>query len=311
MNRFNNWMSYSFNDIPLSHKNNREDTLKIHFHLPNGTKNLNYQDALIYNASVMKDNHTEPFDVLLSGGIDSEVVVRTFHTLGIKHNTFIFKYEDDLNIRDINSSIQICNALNLKLQIIDFNLNEFYQSGEAEEIFNKTLVPNVTSLTRIKWLEYLDNVPVFGEGEPYWKRDFGSDYSQKSNWSFHLSETELFISLNSHYINRPVIGEWYQYTPEIMSSYFREPLVNSLLDDQVVGKESTLSSRLRLHRQYWPDIADKSKLTGYEGPTGKPGENPPKCFVNFYNEYKMNELANAKFKYSLEEMNLIFKKETQ
>jgi len=255
----------------------------------------------------MRDSFSEPFDVLLSGGIDSEVMVRTFKDLGIKHNTFIFRYEDDLNVRDINSSIQICEALNIPYKIIDFNLSKFYET-DAIDIFNKTLVPDVASLSRFKWLDYLDNIPVFGEGEPYWKRDLAGDYTKKSPWSFHLTERQFFISLNSHYVNRPIVGEWYLYTPDITISHYQEPAIQRLLDDVLIGKQSTLSSRLPLHRNYWPDIRDKSKLTGYEGPTGKPLENPPKCFIKFYLENKLGDLTNLSFTYSVEEMNSIFKK---
>ena len=118
----------------------------------------------------------------------------------------------------------------------------------------------------------------------------------------------FFISLNSHYVNRPIVGEWYLYTPYITISHYHEPLIQNLLDDILVGKESTLSSRLPLNRNFWPDIRDKSKLTGYEGPTGKPLENPPKCFIKFYLENKLGDLTNLNFTYSVEEMTKIFLK---
>jgi hypothetical protein len=307
MERYENWMSFSFDGIPRASKQTKESILELHFDVPKNTQSLSYIAALHTNASIMRDSFTEPFDVLLSGGIDSEVVVRTFKDLGIKHNTFIFKYEDDLNIRDIRSSVQICNSLNIPYKIIDFNLSKFYET-DAGPIFEKTLIPNVASLSRIKWLDYLDNIPVFAEGEPYWKRNLAGDYSVKSPWTFHLSERELFISLNSKYINRPIIGEWYQYTPHVMMSYYQEPLIDKLLNDKLIGKESTLSSRLALHRQFWPDIVEKSKLTGYEGPTGKPLENPPRFFKKFYLQHHMGYLTNLNFTYSIDDMNKIFKR---
>lgn len=301
-------MTYSFDGQEGCAKQTRQSKLDIHFHIPNNIDNLSYHNALLNNASVMRDSFSEPFDVLLSGGIDSEVVVRTFHELGIKHNTVIFKYEDDLNIRDVKSSIQICDALNIPYKIIDFNLRKFYEN-EASSIFEKTFVPNLASLSRIKWLEYLDNIPVFGEGEPYWTRDLAGDYSQKSAWTFNLSETELFITLNEKYINRPIIGEWYQYTPNIMASYYRDPIIADLLEDKFVGKQSVLSTRVNLHRQFWPEIEDKSKLTGYEGPTGLPWTDKPDFFLEFSNKHKLTEVSSAKFKFSLDQMNNIFKKD--
>lgn len=305
MERFQNWMSYSFDGIPNSSKTSRSSFLELHYNVPKDIKSMSYYEALKQNAMILRDNYNEPFDVLLSGGIDSEVMVRTFKDCGIKHNTYIFKYEDDLNIRDINSSVQICEALNIPYKIIDFNLFKFYDT-EAVEIFEKTLVPDVASLSRLKWLEYLDNIPVYAEGEPYWKRDLLGDYTQKSNWSLHLAERHFFASLTTDYHKRTVIGEWYLYTPYIMMNYHSEILVQNLLDDKIIGKQSTLSSRLRLHREFWPDIKDKSKLTGYEGPNGKPLENPPAFFIKFYLQNQLSNLTNLSFSYTMNDLNKIF-----
>lgn len=305
--RYNNWMTYSFDGDNLCPKQTRQSTLNIHFNIQHPFPKYSYYDALIKNASLMRDSLNEPFDVLLSGGIDSEVVVRTFYDLGIKHNTFIFKYEDDLNIRDVNSSMQICHALNIPYKIIDFNLKKFYET-EASEIFEKTLVPNLASLSRIKWLDYLDNIPVLGEGEPYWTRDLKEDYSQKSNWTFNLSETELFFTLNEKHLNRPIIGEWYQFTPYIMASYYNDPIITDLLDDKFIGKQSVLSTRVKLHRQFWPDIQDKSKLTGYEG-NGIPWKDKPDFFLEFFNKHKLEDVSSAKFKFSKNELDKIFNRE--
>lgn len=307
MNRYQNWMTYSFNNSLMIQKLSSLDNLSLHFDIKD-LKNLDYHSALKYNASVMRDSFNEPFDVLLSGGIDSEVVVRTFKELGITHNTFIFRYEDNLNIRDINSSIQICEALAIPYKIIDFNLTKFYQSNESVDLYNNTFVPNLTSLSRIKWLDFLDNIPVFGEGEPYWGRDNRADYSQKSSWSWYLSERELFISLNHNYIKRPIVGEWYQFTPEVNHGFFNDAMIAELLDDKIKGKQGTLTTRLALHRKFWPSIKEKSKLTGYEGPRGKPLENAPKIFEKFYFENKIFEQPNPKNKYTVSEFTDIFKK---
>ena len=107
MKRYNDWMTYSFDGILNSPKTSRRSFLDLHFNIPNDIGPMSYHDALIKNASIMRDSFSEPFDVLLSGGIDSEVMIRTFKDLGITHNTFVFRYEDNLNIRDVNSSIQI------------------------------------------------------------------------------------------------------------------------------------------------------------------------------------------------------------
>ena len=161
----------------------------------------------------MRDMYSDPFDVSLSGGVDSQVVVRTFKTLGIKFNTFIFRLEDDLNIQDVSDAIDICTELNLDYKIIDFNLRSFFEN-DALSTFNKHPYATIERLPRLKWIDHLDNIPIFGDGEPYWRRQKEDDYSITSEWKFVFSEESQYA--NSFYakdMGRKIISEWYEYTP--------------------------------------------------------------------------------------------------
>jgi hypothetical protein len=307
MNHYKNWINFSFENGSQK-KENLKSTLAINVDIPDNILNISYKDALYRNASLMRDSFSEPFDVLLSGGIDSEVIVRVFKDLGIKHNTFIFKYEDDLNVRDVNSAVDICNSLNINYKLIDFNLKKFYESSEAADIFEKTLIPAASGLSRIKWLDYLDNIPINGEGEPYWRRELKGDYSQKSVWNYELNEFFLFYSLNQQTLNRTIIGEWYLYTPEITMSHFNHPLIKKLLSDQTPRKESSISSKLILHREIWPEIKTKEKLTGYEGPTGSTSwNNVPPYFKDFSDRNeKIKITKNTKILYPSDNFEKVF-----
>ena len=89
MERYKNWMTYTFDGIPDSAKSNRRSFLDLHFNVPDDIVPMSYYDALKLNATIMRDSFSEPFDVLLSGGIDSEVMVRTFKDLGIEKKDII------------------------------------------------------------------------------------------------------------------------------------------------------------------------------------------------------------------------------
>jgi hypothetical protein len=290
MQRFNNWMSYSFDGIEYGKKLTRESVFSINFN--NKIKKdciPNYKDSLYNNARVMRDSFSEPFDVLLSGGIDSEIVVRTFKDLGIKHNTFIFRLENDYNIRDVNDAIAICQQINIPYKIIDFNLEHFFEH-DALEYFNKSFVPRAGRLPRLKWIEYLDNIPVFCDGEPYWKRLYNADYSAQSEWHLQLGEDAYSSSLYASNIDRTVIGDWYEYTPEIILSHMKHPMTQQLLNDQLPGKLSSWSSRYTMHQEIWPEIVTRKKLVGYEGLTGNPGTGPD--FIGDFQRMYMSNTTN-------------------
>jgi hypothetical protein len=292
MQRFNNWMSYSFDGVEYGKKLTKESVFSINFNKKIKKESISsYKDALYNNAKIMRDSFSEPFDVLLSGGIDSEVVVRTFKDLGIKHNTFIFRLENNYNIRDINDAIDICQQINIPYKIIDFNLQNFFEQ-DALYYFNKSFVPRAGRLPRLKWLEYLDNIPVFCDGEPYWKRMYGEDYSQKSEWQLQLGEDAYSSSVYARNLGRAVIGDWYEYTPEIMLSHMQHPITRQLLNDHLYGKLGSWSSRYAMHQEIWPEVATRKKLVGYEGLTGAPGTGPD--FIEYFQRTFMEGVKNSK-----------------
>jgi hypothetical protein len=264
MERFENWMSYSFDDIEFGIKTKNTKNFKINFNKKIQQPLPTYKDALYNNAILMRENYAEPFDVCLSGGSDSEVVVRVFKDLKIKHNTFIFRLEDDLNYRDVQNAISLCHQLNIPYSVIDFNMRKFFEN-EAYDLFSKYLTTCVFSLARIKWFDFLDNIPIFGEGEPYLKRQLEADYSCKSSWIYDMSESVYSYSIAAKRMNRIAIGDWYEYTPHILLSSFQLPIIKSLVNDEIPGKLSNRSSKSLMHNHIWPEMQYKPKLIGYEG----------------------------------------------
>lgn len=291
MIRYNNWMSYSYDGVEYGPKTKDDSMFTLNFNHPT-TSTITYKEALYQNARMIADNFTGPFDVCLSGGIDSEVIVRVFNDLKIKQNICIFKFEDDHNIRDVTNAVTLCNNLNIKYQLIDFNLKKFF---EDDAIFYAEKIKSAKAgrLPRLKWIDMLDNIPVLGDGEPYWIRNLKDDFTKKSEWSYHLSEDGYASACYSKLIDRVVISDWYEYTPEVLTSYYELPLVKELLADKVPGKQSTYSSRFKIHQDIWPDVIYIPKLVGYEGATKNPGEYPD--FMMDFQNHILSKYSNADF----------------
>jgi hypothetical protein len=304
MERLDNWMSYSFDDGPLyGNKKTRNDVFRLHLSNNIKIKNLSYKESLYYNAKMVAENFPQPFDVLLSGGIDSEIVVRIFHELGIKQNVYTFEFENQHNIQDVSCAEIICKNLGIKLNKISFNLQHWVEN-EAYSMYQRTFHPSLHRMIRFAWFDYLDNIIVTGEGEPYWKRDLLGDYAQKSNWNLLWIENYFASSLYGNLTKRKVIGEWYNYTPEIVASFHKLPIIKKLLNDEIPGKISCWSSRTEIHREFWPDIFYKPKLIGYEG-NEKPGYTP-EFMTKFYNEV-MKGTSDHGYSFSQNDLNNIFK----
>lgn len=299
MERYNNWMTYSFDDGPIFGKKQHKDSVfKLHFN-PTPVNDISYYDALFYNGRMVADNFAGPFDVLLSGGIDSEVMVRVNHDLGIKQNVFVVKLEDNLNIRDVEYARLICRDLGINLKIIDWNLKRWIEN-DAYTMYQQTFSPNIARMVRFAWYDLFDNTIVMGEGEPYWIRELGSDYSKKSKWHLSWVENYFMSSIYAKQIGKVVIGEWHNYTPDVVMAYHKLPFAKKLINDEFTGKTTSWSSRVEIHQNLWPDIKPRPKLVGYEGPEGYPGYKPE--FLQKFQDEVMKDTSDTGYKFSVEDL---------
>ena len=290
MPTYNGWLTWSFNDEPFGLRKSKDDVYKFNINTSTITQPVkSYKEELYNNARLMRDYHTGKFDVLLSGGIDSEVVVRTFKDLSITHDTYIFKYENNINHRDVISAVEIATCLNIPYKIIDFNLEKFFEA-EAYDVFQKSGCIRAGRLPHIKFFDYIDNIPVMGDAEPYWSRVLQKDYSQISNWIFPLNEANHNSSIYLQSIGRPNVCDWYEFNPNLIKAFNQLPLIQNLINDRIPGKLSCWTSRIPIHSEIWPDIKHKHKLTGYEGDnfTGVYPE-----YINKIQDYMTNQLGEG------------------
>jgi hypothetical protein len=297
------WLSWSFNDQPCGIRKSKQDKYKFHVSDYISNSEMLYKEALYNNASVARDYFSEPFDVLFSGGIDSEIVLRTFKDLGISHNTFIFRYKNGYNKFDVDSAIEISKCLNIPYKVIDFDLENFFEN-EAFDFFQKSGCLNAPRLAHLKFFDFLDNIPVMGESEPYWKRLLKGDYSRKSEWKFSMSESFNTSKIYLHSTGRDQLCNWYEFTPQVISAYNKHPFVKNLLDDKIYGKQSNWSSRVLIHKEIWPDIKEKPKLTGFE--VDKIPGIHPEFINNFQIEIDKTLGKGDDYLLTIEEVNSVF-----
>lgn len=303
MKTHNNWLNYSFDGVLSGQRTSPSSAFNLHFNKTHSP--LPYYEALYNNARMVRDSYSEPLDVLLSGGIDSEVVVRVFKDLGIKHNTYIFQLENNLNVRDVIAAEMLCDELNIPYSIIDFNLQRFFEN-DALSFFEKTLSPCSGRLARMAWFDYLDNIPIWCEGEPLWVKH------KDNNWRIHYEERDFVLCTYADSIGRECVGQWWTFTPDISLSFHHISIVQSVITNKVdVTPASSISLQFPLdrstwplrdsvHRKLWPTIKDKPKLMGIEGPNGQPDGYVPKFMADFANKYT-RRIPRPVWQYTVEE----------
>ncbi|HEY6435409.1 MAG TPA: hypothetical protein VIY47_02385, partial [Ignavibacteriaceae bacterium] len=228
-------------------------------------------------------------------GVDSEIILRVYKDLGIPIDIYIFRYENGLNIREFNHAINVCLLLGVDYTIIDFNLQKFFEN-DAYDFWKKVYCGTSGRLPHMKFAEYVDEIPIFGSGEPYWiRKDNGS-------WVFEFDEDARSWALYYQTINRSVICDWYEYNPEIILSYMNTSGMIDLLNDQVPGKLSTNSSKSVFHKELWPDIHVRPKLVGFEGVMMPGKKSKPDFMLAFEKEFIDGKIFPKKFYYTQDEI---------
>ena len=207
--------------------------------------------------------------VMFSGGTDSEIVLRSFKNIGITPRSVFIKFKNDYNIDDLKLADQIARELDIKLEVIEFDVKEFYRSGEAYE-FSKTI-----QCRQIAYLTVYNNIlklqaPAVMGGEMLLRRHVDTIGSK---WYYCFRENEDASAMRfSMTYNIPLVNEWFSYTPEMMGYYLDHPDIDCLINTRLNYKMSSVSSKNDILIKLMPDILKKKKTHGYEHLMGFNGE---------------------------------------
>jgi len=290
----NNWLTWKYDNIEYSPKNSIDYNFDLILKKTTYYDTMSYYNELCENARNLRDLITGPLDLLFSGGIDSEVILRIHLDLKIPLNVFIFQYEDMLNHKEFNHAVKVCHDLNVKYKVINFDVKKFFEN-EAYDIWQKCYCNSSGWIPHMKMTEYLDNTPIGGTGEPYWK------IQENGNWMFEIDEGAKFWTLYNKKIGRVAVTDWYEYRPEIIISHMHLPRMQKLITNQQPGKLSSISNKSPIHKDYWNDIVIRPKLVGFEKdkPAGK--NSKPEYMLEFERQYT-DKVKSKTYRYTSDEI---------
>lgn len=256
----NNWYTWSYNDR-LFGRQTGTDSFSTQFTRitkPAGT----FKEELLNAARSTMDHCDSNPVVLFSGGLDSEIMLRSFLEIGVIPEVVIARYENDYNIYDVSYAVTICSILNVPYKILDMNLTKFYEN-EAERYSELAQIDRPRALPYCKLLEIVDGFPIMGASDlsPWRTSD---DYSVKGTWMMRCWEHDIGWSKFLREISKPGIAEWFKWTPSLVLSYLQTGWFNKLVNDEYYGKLGSNSTKIIGYREAYPDLIQRTKQTGFE-----------------------------------------------
>jgi hypothetical protein len=212
-------------------------------------------------ADILHREYGNELTVLFSGGTDSEIVLRAFVDIGVKPDTVFIKFKNDYNLDDYLVAERICRELGVTLRTIDFDVKEFYYSGQAKEFAQRVQCSQIAYLIVYHNFMRLQRPCIMG-GELLFRRNIHSKISQ---WYYCWRENEDCASIRASQLCQiPLVNEWFSYTPEMMGYYLDNCKIQTLFSDRYNYKLASVSSKNAILEEYMPSILKKEKTHGYE-----------------------------------------------
>jgi len=91
--------------------------------------NLEYTSLVVAGKKTVEyiiENYPKPYYIMLSGGLDSQTMLYFWYKYGTDFVPTTIRYNDSLNLHDIKYAIEFCKFLNLELNVVDFDVLDFY-----------------------------------------------------------------------------------------------------------------------------------------------------------------------------------------
>jgi len=215
---------------------------------------LDFRSECVRAANLIRESTNKDIYILLSGGVDSEIVTRSFIEAGIPITCLIARFNDDMNEHDIGYAFDFCIEYDQKYKVIDIDIYDFW----SNELYKYASMSKCISpqLALPMWLsDQVDGYTIIGAGECY--------MVQNSDCELELWEKEKIASWYRHYMVNDKEGcpGFFQYTPELMLSFINHEIIANP-DDRSEGC-STYYDKNKLYHHFW-DMTKRPIYTGFE-----------------------------------------------
>lgn len=259
----NNHLTYTIGNRLFSHRENIYEKFKVNVGKIDQDyyKTSNWVQEQYRTADLIRKEYGKDFVLMYSGGTDSEICLKSFKNIGITPRVVFIKFANGYNQEDLNIARYVCGLMDIDLEEIEFDIVDFYYSGQAWEFASEIDCRQMAYLSIYHHIKKLQIPAVMG-GEMLLRRHVTPTTSQ---WYYCFRENEDASAMRfSLKYNIPLVNEWFSYTPEMMGYYLENPTIEWLLNTPDNCKLSSVSTKNKVLKKYIPDLVNKPKTHGFE-----------------------------------------------
>jgi hypothetical protein len=220
-----------------------------------------WSDEVDNTAQAIANSTNKPLYVLMSGGIDSEMVARAFLDNGIKFKALTLKHKAGTNSHDTDWADIFCKNHNIQQEILELDTDKFDTiiKNYIAQGYRSTNIYHYMQLYILEYVESIGGFAVGGAGEQiYYTID--NVINLKINPSY---------TLGRHWCQRN--NTWHQLwfsldNPEIFASYMQIDIVRVMLQDPTyfVNDHPSSTEKIIILHKKWPKMWRRNKFSGFE-----------------------------------------------
>jgi hypothetical protein len=229
-------------------------------------KPKNFRDECIETAKTIAAATTRPIMVAFSGGIDSEVVCRSFLLAGVDFTAVSFRYVSDGKVEnghDLYYAKKFCKQHDVKHLILDINMKDFFVNGVNKYIDQGYCTPRPFRYLMMHYIETIDRLggtAVLCLGEQV--------YTRVDGILSHVHHAGYVNTLEwCKKNNRRHFTHFFLTTPEIIGAYLQNELIQFLLaKDKYFGNFNDVAAPEKIlvyHSEFW-GMETRLKFHGFE-----------------------------------------------
>ena len=214
----------------------------------------------------------------MSGGVDSEAMALAFVEAQVEFSVAILRFPEDLNDFDICHAVSFCDYYKLHYHFIDLDIFQFLGSDLHQDISHTYQCSSPQLCAHIHFLDQIPGCPVLSWNPPRITRWDNVSYITMPNFMY-FSYIRYFEKKK-----REGIPFFFLYTPELIYSFIRSPLMQKSLIKDNYMQEYKEKCDIYLEGGFHI-IPKEEKFTGFE-----------KVKLEYDHRFNMNCYFDKKFR---------------
>lgn len=203
----------------------------------------------------------------LSGGIDSQAMVQSWHEAGLKFDTIIVVFNDSLNVQDSDHAKMFCEKNNYPYKEVPFDVIQFLNRDNYEyaKKYNCWSPHFIVHFRIVEMLRDMGYTGVCNGGD--------APYSYKGSWGESFTQLPFHFLKVQNIVGIPFQGSFLSYYPQLawtiglLTETFTEdfdPIIRDWNVEQYVKKERYFQKVKAYQRVGFNVIPQETKITGFE-----------------------------------------------